>query len=197
MKSRALGYRIAGLLTRRGSIRLRLGLLPISCLALQAAIISGPGGFGEAEVARRTLFPVSYLGLLAFVWLNRWSLGLLVVGLGVALNFLAIASNSGLMPVAPDTLARAGLLEEAAGLAGGDSLPRSKDVILERGETRLWPLTDIFVLENPSRMRVFSLGDLVIAFGLLATAGEGAYFLFWRRGRSAAAQPGDRGWRRR
>ncbi|MFQ5878982.1 MAG: DUF5317 domain-containing protein [Dehalococcoidia bacterium] len=155
--------------------------MPVICLALQAAIIAGPGPLGDAEALRRVLFPASYVGLLAFVWLNRWSLAILVIGVGLALNLLVIAANGGLMPVSPETLVRAGLLERAASVSLGDPLPRSKDVVLTREDTRLWPLSDVFAVDNPLGVRAFSPGDLVIAFGLLVGVGEGLLLLARRR----------------
>lgn len=141
-----------------------------AALGLQLLVIYA--GLGEAEVLRRVLFPASYLLLLPFVWANRRRLGILVISAGLLLNFVAIAANGGLMPISPDTLRSAGLEEQLAGLESGDPVPLSKDVLLERGETRLWPLTDVLVWENPSNVRAFSVGDAVMTAGLLIAVAD-------------------------
>lgn len=69
------------------------------------------------------------------------------------------------MPVSPESLARVDAGEVLETVEIGTPLPRSKDILLLKEETRLWPLTDIVVPPSPAR-RVFSIGDLVIAVGI-------------------------------
>ena len=135
-------------------------------LGLQLLAVYAP--LGPSDIPRRVLLVISYLLLLTFALANLRRPGLVIIGAGLLLNFLAIVSNGGLMPVSPDTTERAGASEE---LSLGEWVPRSKDVLLTREDTRLWFLTDILVWKNPA-VKAFSIGDVVIAAGLLVTLGE-------------------------
>ncbi len=147
--------------------------------------MSGGGSIEENEVLRRTLFPLTYVGLLAFVWFNRWSSSVLVIGIGLAMNFIVIVTNGGLMPVTPEAIARSGLHEKAERAVLSDPLVHSKDVVLRKEDTRLWPISDIIVIENPSNLRIFSPGDVVIGFGLLIVGPlEAAYYYATRNSRA-------------
>lgn len=152
------------------SYRLRLGLWVFLALGLQLLVIYA--GLGWAAPLRRVIFILSYLILFVFVAANWRRLGIAVIGVGLLLNFLAIAANGGLMPIAPETMVRAGLAHRLAGLEPGDPVPFSKDVLLEKGDTRLRFLSDILVVDNPADIRAFSVGDTVIAAGLIVTLAE-------------------------
>jgi hypothetical protein len=182
----------ARLLLNRQQARLRFSLLPIICLAIQAWLVSGGGSIEENEALRRTLFPLTYAGLLAFVWFNRWSAAIIVIGIGLAMNFIVIIANGGLMPITPEAIAESGLHEKAERAVLGDPLVHSKDVVLLKEDTRLWPLSDIIVIENPSNLRIFSPGDVVIGFGLLIVGPlEAAYYYATRNKRAIASSSGE------
>jgi hypothetical protein len=146
---------------------LRRAWLILPTLALQLVCIElmppTPG-----DVARRLLLIATYGLLAAAVWANRrlWSVRVLAVGL--TLNALAIASGYGLMPVAPDTVQAAGLGEKIQGLDVGQSIPRSKDVLMRRSDTALWPITDSIPVRLGGFHNVVSPGDLVIVLGVIA-----------------------------
>jgi hypothetical protein len=123
--------------------------------------------FGDADVLRRFIFPSSYVLLLAFVALNRRYIGFLVIGAGMLLNLLAIVSNGGLMPVSPANMAEAGLSHKIEELSLGDGIPRSKNVLLEDGDTHLRWLSDRFTWLPDGPFAVFSAGDVIIVAGLL------------------------------
>lgn len=146
---------------------IRFGWLVL--LALIAQLIVIYVGFGEAGVIRRFIFPSSYVLLLAFILFNRRRVGLLVIGVGMLLNFLAIVSNGGLMPVSPASVEEAGLADELADLELGDPVPVSKNVLLAEGDTNLRWLSDRFTWDAARPIRVFSVGDIVIAAGALVT----------------------------
>ncbi len=116
---------------------------------------------------RRLVLPASYVLLLAFVVLNWRRLGVLVIGVGMMLNFLAIVSNGGLMPISPATMEKAGLGGELAELELGDALPQSKNVLLDVSDTHLQWLTDRFTWGSSGPIPVFSLGDVIIAAGII------------------------------
>ncbi len=109
--------------------------------------------------------PLSLLGFLAFVWLNRSLPGMPILLIGLVLNLLVISSNGGWMPINPET---------ATHLPGGASPASatlgsrfgSKDVLLPAADTRLEFLSDRFLV--PAWIHfptAFSLGDVLIAAG--------------------------------
>ena len=144
---------------------IRFGWLVLAALAAQLIVIYI--GFGEAETLRRFVFPASYVLLLAFIILNRRRLGFLVIGAGMLLNFLAIVTNGGLMPISPASMEKAGQADELAELELGDAVPVSKNVLLEESDTNLQWLTDRFAWESLGPFPVFSIGDVIIGAGLV------------------------------
>jgi hypothetical protein len=135
-------------------------------MALAAQLVVIYADFGDAAVVRRFIFPSTYVLLLAFVILNRRRIGFLVIGAGMLLNFLAIASNGGLMPVTPANAEKAGMGYKIEGVELGEAIPRSKNVLLEASDIHLRWLSDRFTWISDSPLAVFSVGDIVIAAGL-------------------------------
>lgn len=105
---------------------------------------------------------VAYGSLLALVAINRSIKGVPLIGLGTALNALAIMFNNGRMPVSPQGLARIGGQELVDFVAQNTSYTHQL-----AGETvRLYWLTDIWPLPRPFPLpTVFSVGDVFIALG--------------------------------
>lgn len=157
-------------------------ILPTLVLQLVAVELMPPT---PGDVARRLLLVTTYLLLGVAVWANRrlWSVRLLAVGL--ALNALAIVSGHGLMPVAPDTVQAAGLGDKIHGLDVGQSIPRSKDVLMKRSDTALWPITDSIPVRLGSFHNVVSPGDLVVVLGVTAGLFE---LLLVQRGATRSAE---------
>jgi len=146
-------------------LEIRFGWLALVVVAAQLIVIYV--GFGEAEELRRFVFPASYVLLLAFIVLNRWRVGFLVIGAGTLLNFLAIVTNGGLMPISPANMERAGFGDELAELELGDAVPVSKNVLLEESDTHLQWLTDRLAWHSPGPFSVASIGDVIIGAGLV------------------------------
>jgi hypothetical protein len=149
---------------------IRLGVVALLALALQVVAIVLPA---DAGVFRRVLFVSSYLLLVAFVAANWRRPGLAVIGVGLLLNLAPILANGGLMPVTPEAIHRIGQEHRIEGREDGDAIPNTKNVLKEKENTRLWFLSDRLVWkDSPFVFRVFSIGDVVIAAGLLVTVAE-------------------------
>jgi len=106
-------------------------------------------------------------GLASLIFLcaiNRKIPGAILIGIGVALNAIAIASNGGFMPASKDAVAAA---------LGQDYLHRALSEEHFRGsfmtaDTRLWWLCDIIPKSiGPTIWRgVYSIGDMVMSLGV-------------------------------
>ncbi len=107
---------------------------------------------------------LSYLLLAAFLLANRRLPGMWLVGAGFLANATVILANGGYMPASEEALRAAGrwsLLREAGGTYNNSSLIGP--------QTRLWFLADVFAI--PAGLpfaNVFSLGDVLLALGILA-----------------------------
>jgi hypothetical protein len=143
----------------------------VALLALLIQVIAIRGPLGDSDDGRRALFLYSYLLLIAFVAVNFSRPGIALIGLGLMLNFVAILANEGWMAVTPETLLKTGPLPSDAVV--GEWVPGTKDILLERSDVNLWPLTDRLVWDPISDVvRAFSVGDVVIAFGVIVTVIE-------------------------
>jgi len=117
----------------------------------------------------------SQILLLIFVWKNLHLPGFRILGFGLVLNLVVIALNGGLMPISPETIHRLSPSAVIMPADFGTRLGSSKDILMSTVDTRLWFLSDRFVLPDwiPNRV-AFSLGDIFIAIG--------AYWLLWVHG---------------
>lgn len=110
------------------------------------------------------IYIASLLLLLAVIWMNRQNPALVLLGVGIFLNALAITVNGGKMPVSLDALESLGLPEYA-------DMLRSGRVITHQPltpEARLAFLTDVIVFPRPYlSSKVISIGDIVLALGAL------------------------------
>ncbi|NLS79224.1 MAG: DUF5317 domain-containing protein [Chloroflexi bacterium] len=150
---------------RLGNLDIKQGGLALIAVLIQSALIYGP--WLDRDSTRSIaigLMLLSYLPLIVFVALNRRLAGLKVAGLGLLMNLAVIAANGGYMPTSPEALQRLGY--EPGSIVVGQRFARSKDMVLERQDTRLWCLSDILVTPAflPWRF-VYSLGDVVLAGG--------------------------------
>ncbi len=151
-------------------MELRWLVLPFLSVGVQFFVVYV--GLSDAGALRRFLFVFSYLLLVPFIWINRRYLGVVAMGAGIALNFLAIVSNGGLMPLDPETVERVGQTEKIADVRLGEPVPDSKNVLLERDNTRFWFLSDVLSFDNPVGLYAFSAGDVVIVAGMAVLMGS-------------------------
>lgn len=142
-----------GRLAALAEIEFRRAWLALAALAAQVLVVSILPGDAYGFSAEIHLASYALLG--AFVWANRHVHGLLMVGLGGALNFAAIATNGGVMPADPEAIAAAGLAEEAGFT---NSAPAN--------DAPLGFLGDVFAVPGWFPIHnVFSVGDIVIVLG--------------------------------
>lgn len=132
----------------------------------QFIVIYLPNTLPDWVVAGCLLF--SQVLLLGFAWLNRRTLGMPILIFGVALNLIVMASNSGFMPISPQTASRLipedRLLDVELGSRIGP-----KDILLLPQQTRLECLADRFLPPAWIWYRfAFSLGDVFIAMGVFS-----------------------------
>lgn len=107
--------------------------------------------------------------------------GVWFLGLGLFLNFLVITLNGGLMPIRPELVER--LIPQAAEgfWVVGERLGVGKDIVLTVEQTRLWFLSDWFLLPDWLHYPMaFSIGDVIVSLG--------AFWLLWA---PSAEQPKD------
>lgn len=165
-----------GRFARLARLRVRWGLLAVLAFAVQTLFIyqkpmsKALGVWGWQE----WMLMGSYVLLLAATWANRHIHGMSLIALGLLLNLAVMAANGGWMPIEPEAVVRVGFTRLAPSLTPGMRLFSSKDVILLREQTRLWFLSDIFVLSKPFPVAsVFSVGDVVSALGAFALIQRG------------------------
>jgi len=156
-----------GRLKDLGKLSIRWPWLPLLAFLVQAYMVFFPAERSEGLLTLRASVLVgSYLCLLAMAWGNRRLPGIRLIALGVLMNFAVMVVNGGHMPVTPEALVTAGHQSLAYRMESGARVASSKDVILEREETALWWLSDVFVIPRDWPLSgSFSLGDVVIALG--------------------------------
>lgn len=150
----ALGLLTGGRLEHLGERRFRGAALLAAGLVVQFA----SGWLGEDRTV--ALVIVSYLLLLAFAGANVHLVGMGVVLIGLAMNFVTIAWNGG-MPVRREAVV-------AAGIADWDEveqLEMHQKRHLERPDDDLMVISDIIPV--PVLREVLSFGDIVMSVGVV------------------------------
>lgn len=158
---------VGGHPSRLAHVRIRWAWLAPFAFAIQFPSIFWPESNAEGLFSARALAMVLSYGLLIlFLWLNRRLFGARLIAMGLILNWLVMIANGGYMPITYQALQKSGQAHLALGSELGSRVRNSKNVLLPLSETRLWWLSDIFVIPRPAPMRaVFSFGDMMIAIG--------------------------------
>lgn len=145
--------------------------LALTAFLLQVGVIYFlPPSAGN--LLRVAILLFSYALLAVVVWRNRQQQGMWLLGLGLAANWLVILANGGYMPVTMHALEAAGKTQLVASTDTGTLVLNSKDILLPLAETRLWFLSDIFVIPPPFPIpTIFSAGDALLAVGLVRFVG--------------------------
>jgi hypothetical protein len=145
---------LGGRLQALAQLEFRRGWLAVAALVVQVVIISILPG--DAWGLSEEIHLATYFMLGGFLVANRHIPGLLVIALGGALNFAAIATNGGVMPADPDAITAAGIPQHAGDFI--NSAPAS--------DAPLGFLGDVF--HTPGWLpihNVFSVGDIEIVLG--------------------------------
>ena len=109
----------------------------------------------------------SHVLVLVVLWANRKLAGVKWIACGLLLNLLVMIANGGWMPVTPEALIRTGQAGLVSSMTSGIRVQSSKSIVLSQHETRLWFLSDVFVLAKPFPLpSVFSIGDVLVAVGV-------------------------------
>lgn len=107
----------------------------------------------------------SQLVLLGFVLLNSRRPGMPFLGLGLAMNFVVILANGGMMPLTPQTASRISSIDT---WAAGARFGPGKSVVVPTQTTTLGSLSDRIMLpEWFPYQAAYSLGDVFILAGAL------------------------------
>jgi hypothetical protein len=132
------------------------------------------------ELMPDNLASISLLGsqvlLLWFIWKNHKQPGFWLLGLGLGLNFLVIASNGGFMPISPNTVQLLIPDAPAGSWEIGSRFGTGKDIVLSINDMKFGWLSDRYLSPDWFINRVaFSVGDVLIALGtILFFGGMGA-----------------------
>ncbi len=155
----AIGWLRRGRLSNISKIQLYWVGLALAALLLQKGLdLLAARGAGVAPPVGAIVHLASYFLLFTFIYLNRRLPGLSLMALGVLLNFLVIAANGGMMPVADAYLPAEAVYRLTSGLEGTHSLLTE--------DTRLAWLADVIYLDFLGK-RLVSIGDILLAGGLV------------------------------
>ena len=163
----AAGLLSGGRLRTLASLRLRHAWLPLLAFGLQACfVVFGREPTSIPTWVRIFVLLVTCAGLIGFLLLNRHLPGSRLLLAGAALNAIVMLANGGLMPVTPQALERSGHSGYIVAQGGDQFVRRSKDIVLEKEDTRLWFLSDVMGIPAPLPFSSnFSPGDLLIGLG--------------------------------
>ncbi|MBN1400639.1 MAG: DUF5317 domain-containing protein [Anaerolineae bacterium] len=155
-----------GRLERLAEISFRYGWLALVALGMQILLTGRllPDRLMPVRF-RIALLLGSHLLLLLVVVANYRLPGMPLIGLGLALNLTVMLANGGWMPVTMEALEAAQLDHLVWETDAGARVMGWKNLVLSRGETRLWILSDVIVVSFLFRTLV-SLGDIALALGV-------------------------------
>ncbi len=177
----AVGWLLGGRLRHLAELRIVAAWWAVAALVAQYGLAEWAWRGAAWAVAVGPFAFTASLALLAAValanaWLApragqpwaRWCFG--AVGLGIALNLLAVASNGGQMPVSVAALRRAGVEERLITQLADPKVVTHQPLV----RARLVWLTDVIPLPRPwPRPRAVSVGDLLLAGGTFALIVQG------------------------
>ena len=163
----AAGLLRGGSMRNLAALRVRHAWLPLLAVGLQACfVVFGREPGSIPTWVRTSVLLITYSGMFGFLLLNRDLPGSRVLLAGAALNAAVMLANGGFMPVTPQALERSGHTGYIVTQGDDQFVRRSKDIVLEKEDTRLWFLSDAFGIPAPLPFSSnFSPGDLLIGLG--------------------------------
>jgi hypothetical protein len=173
-----IGLLAGGRMHNLDRVDLRAPWLLILAFPIQAVVVKVPADKAPwLAPAAPFLVVLSYL-VLIYALARNWHLwGLRIALLGIALNFLVVAANGGLMPTSIAAVRAVGAGELADQLESGRY---GKNAVLT-SDTRLPFLADVHPLPWPyPRPCVISVGDVFITIGLALFIFQAVGAFGWR-----------------
>ena len=159
----ALGLLIGGRIERLSRLHFHWPWLAVAGLAIQVVLFSTSIGDSFAPGVGEAIYVASTGMVLIAVWRNLAVPGLALVAIGAISNLAAVVANGGVMPTTVEALRAAGL---------GNEEGFSNSAVL--ADPALAPLTDVFAIPAGWPLaNVFSIGDVLIAVGLIVTIALG------------------------
>jgi len=153
-----IGFIFKGNFKNLSSIKIEALYLILASFLMEAVVImSIRKGFIHIGYVTYFIDAFMYALIFVFVYKNRKSPFILIMGFGFLLNAVAIFSNGGTMPVGVSALHAAGINQSV----GSQGL-----YVLIGNNTMFWFLGDIFPYTFLNK-NIVSLGDLVAALGML------------------------------
>ena len=154
-----LGLLSGGRLGALGELRIRrVELVYVAILLQIGAFPSGVFPWSTPEGIARVLWLVSFALLVGFAVANRTVRGVALVFAGLASNLAAVVANGGLMPASPHAIRAAGLTY------------RLHNNSISNVHAHVAWLTDRWAVPGWIPWgNVFSIGDVLIAAGIVAT----------------------------
>jgi hypothetical protein len=167
-----------GSFERLGRLRFRMLWLLFLGLAVQIVLEVVDFPKDRIEDLGFAILLLSYAAILGFCFVNRSVRGMTIIGIGVALNVLVIALNQG-MPTKDDVHERGGREVHVPIEQSVKHRPESDDDLLGF-------LGDVITLPGFPNQQ-FSIGDIVMALGIVDVCFEGSRVP--RRRGTATARP--------
>lgn len=160
-----LGHaRLTGRSVQKVEFRL-IGLVPAAVIPQLLAFYFPATRIWLPDLLAPVILVWSQLVLLGFVLFNLRRPGMGLLGLGLAMNFVVILVNGGMMPLAPQTASRLSSIDR---WAAGARFGPGKSVVLPTQSTFFGSLSDRILLPDWFPYQAaFSLGDILIVAGAL------------------------------
>lgn len=159
-----VGLVMGGSLSGLSRIPVRRPGLFVAACGLQFVMVNFSDQWSWVVRYSLVLYMLSYVFLFLGLYVNRHIKAGRILAAGIMLNFLVIVLNGGRMPVSIPAAHAAGL-GEFVDYIGSGIYPTHT---LINDSTRLWFLGDIIPIPPPYiRPRVFSIGDAVMAVGVM------------------------------
>lgn len=152
-----------GNISKIENIEIKKPLFFIIGFALEFGVLNLSGKFPIIMSYRLYIYFLDYLMLFIGLWYNRHNKYMIIISIGIFLNFLVIFANGGKMPVSISALKFAGLDYLIPSLTNNSVLTHQ----VLTSTTRLKFLSDVLALPRPYPLpKTFSIGDLFIASGI-------------------------------